>query len=321
MTLLEPAKAEEIGGAHVEPVVLAWVDPGHTSGRFMDSLLRLTYSENERAHLRGEAKPRMRGHLRVESGPRISSARNLLVKTFLTEAQFADVEWLLMLDSDMTFAPDLLDHLFEGVRDDEGLAQAIVGGLCFGGGHGSIFPTMYEIVDPKENDGQANRIISSWDEGAHVKVDVTGAACLMVHRGVYESMAQAQGSYDIPGCWYSEGAHNGLEIGEDWGFCLKARQMGLEIFVHTAAKIGHMKSIEMNELTWRYGMSGLKSVGEPEREARMKGLVVPPKGLVGPDGAPVSAPSRQVRRAAERDAERQRERQARAERIAARAGG
>ena len=244
-------------GAKVEPLVIAWVHPGEVNGRFMDSVLGLFYADRERAHKHGTTA--ITGTVWVESGPRIAHSRNLLVRRFLSNAAWAGTEWLLMLDADMTFSDTLLDNLFDGVRDDKGnLQRLIVGGLCFGGGHNSIVPTMYQIVDPKENGGSPVRVITEWDDGDVVPVDATGAACLLVHRSVYEHFAT---TYGEPVPFFAESVYGGVEFGEDWTFCMRAMQQKIPIVVNTAAKLGHMKLIQMDENSWRGGSNLTKIEG------------------------------------------------------------
>lgn len=257
----------------IERVVLGWVDPGDVSGRFMDSVLRVLYASQD-AYARG-LRPDLvvPGHVRIESGPRIASARNKLVRRFLDEPRFKDVEWLLMLDSDMTFDESILVGLFEGVRDGKGkVVRPLVGGLCFGGGHGTITPTMYELVDSKENNGSPVRVITDFVSGDVVEVDATGAACLLMHRGVLEAMSL---KYEEPALWFAESIYHGHEFGEDWTFCLRARAMGFPIVVNTKVKIGHMKSVEMNEQMWRTGQVGL-ATPDPAKIAPVRDAPVIP---------------------------------------------
>ncbi len=241
----------------IEPVVLGWVTPGTVSSRFMDSVLRFVFASAGEVQLGNRTDHVIAGYKFIESGPRIASARNRLVREFLEEPTFKDVEWLLMLDTDMVFDEKLLPALFQEVRDSEGKIQRpIVGGLCFGGGRGKVFPTMYQIVDPKTHGGKSVITVDEWTDGAAVEVDATGAACLLVHRGVYEAMHERIGE---PVPWFAESIYGGAEFGEDWTFCLRARGMGYPIYVNTNAKVGHQKSIVMDEQFWRDGSVPLET--------------------------------------------------------------
>lgn len=242
-----------------DSVALAWCDPGHVSGRFMTSVLDVTYKSTADLRLGLRDFHQVVGHLRVESGPMIAKARNQLVRSFLEKENLADTEWLLMLDADMTFDENLVSDLLANVRNEDGKVMTpVVGGLCFGGGHGSIFPTMYRIVDPETNNGNAISIVSEYRDGEVVDVDATGAACLLIHRGVLEHLARV---HEEPLQWFAPGIYAGMEYGEDWTFCMRVRKLGYPIVVNTAVKVGHMKSVELNEEVYRGG-SGLRSVSD-----------------------------------------------------------
>ena len=266
----------------IEPVVLCWAHPGDVSGRFLDSVMRLMFASQEAVRTGQREDYIIRGYRYVEGGPRIASSRNRLVRDLLAAPQFKDVEWFLMLDADMTFDESLLPALFEGVRNEDGsIRMPIVGGLCFGGGHGSIVPTMYSIVDPKTNDGEPVKVITDFTSGDIVEVDATGAACLLVHRGVYEAMAE---TFAEPYPWFAESVYLGREFGEDWTWCLRARSLGFQIHVNTSAKVGHVKSVIMDEDMWRSGRPSLHSLdGVAEhKDATVTKLVVPEKASVTP---------------------------------------
>jgi len=62
-----------------------------------------------------------------ESSANISAGRNDIVRGFLDHR--AKPDWLWMIDSDMTFAPAILDRLLATADPKH---RPIVGGLCFG---------------------------------------------------------------------------------------------------------------------------------------------------------------------------------------------
>jgi hypothetical protein len=241
-----------------ETTTIGYAHPGTVAGGFMDSVARTLLvdalrPEGRRFDVAGSA------YTYCVSGPRIAKARNDIVRSFLKNG----AEWLWMLDSDMTFAADCLDALFAVADANE---RPVVGGLCFGGGKGMMFPTMYQIVDPGENDGVPVRHVLDWPDHAVVPVDATGAACLLIHRGILETMLEK--NPDSPTPWFHESIYKGQEFGEDWTFCLKVRMMDLPIYVATDAKTGHVKTFEMDEEMWRTGRVKLKfldgsPIGDP----------------------------------------------------------
>lgn len=225
--------------AEDDSLILGWVHPGHVSARFMDSVIDTLVADARRGSFsriieRG-------GTTACGSGPRIANARNMVVQRFL----LTEANWLLMIDTDMVFRPHDVQRLIEAADPEE---RPIVGGLCFGGGRSDrIYPTMYRLVKP-EDDGSPVQVIETYPSNGLCGVDATGAAFLLMHRAVLEKMGA---EYAGPAPWFVEGTvYHGLSFGEDWAFCMRAKQMGYPVFVHTGVKIGHEKPLVLDELAF-----------------------------------------------------------------------
>jgi hypothetical protein len=161
--------------------------------------------------------------------PRIATARNGIVRAFL---ESSEAEWLWMLDTDMVFRPDALERLLEFADPAE---TPILGGLCFGMTlMGEIFPTLYICPD----DGTKLQHMFNYPKDTIMSVAATGAACLLLHRGVLEDMGK---NFEHPREWFSDQIWNGQDMGEDMTFCFRARELGYPVKVHTGLRIGHVK--------------------------------------------------------------------------------
>jgi hypothetical protein len=99
-------------------VVVGYVHPGTVRAEFMASLLAIAPVRT----------------LPVQSGPRISEARNLLVRRFL--AGYG--KWLFMVDTDMVFAPDAISRL---VAAADPAGRPVVGALTYCPGPPGAEPT------------------------------------------------------------------------------------------------------------------------------------------------------------------------------------
>lgn len=195
-------------------VVVGYVSPGYIATEFHDSLMHLILEQG------------IGGRISGLSGPRIASSRNKIVRTFLETNR----EWLWMLDTDMVFGSDTLRNLLDADRE-------IVGALCHGVSNetGEPFPVMHELTDT------GMRRIDDYPENEVIEVDATGAACLLVHRDVLAKMEANADNPLYP--WFQEGRTlGGLEVGEDVCFCLKAKEQGFKIHVHTGVRVGHKKT-------------------------------------------------------------------------------
>jgi GT2 family glycosyltransferase len=170
------------------------------------------------------------------SGVNVSAGRNSLVRWFLD----GPCEWLLMLDADMTFKPDLPDALLANASAEPGERHApIVGALCFGVDDGRLFPTMYDFTAREDGGIQAVRY-NDFPREAMFQVGATGAAALLVHRSALEAIRDRKFNATFP--WFQETDMGGERYGEDVTFCLRAAACGLPVYVDTGVAVGHQKA-------------------------------------------------------------------------------
>lgn len=232
-------------------VVLAFMFNEQTHGFFTCSVLDLfrydgLYGSKYLIHEEG-------GYIALSTGPRVAEGRNQVVDQFAETHPSAD--WLFFVDSDMTFTGDILENLMQIAEPDE---RPIVGALCFSGGRTHVtYPTIWrevDIVRNKQNQAWANvERVFDYPKDALLKVAATGGAALLIHRSVFIKMQKAFGTLPsgAPNMypWFSEGlvGPDGQPLGEDVAFCLRARMVGCDVYVHTGIRTGHMKSHEVNE--------------------------------------------------------------------------
>lgn len=176
------------------------------------------------------------------SSANISHARNELVRRFLA----GSAAWLLLIDSDMNFDPDLVDALLHNASPDR---APIVGGLCFGINDDVLFPTLYHLI--KDDDDQLATVKHQGPipENTMFQVAATGAACLLVHRSVLEAVEAHGFNQTFP--WFQEMEMFGRPCGEDFTFCLRAGQLGFPVYVNTAVEVGHHKSSLLTAAKYR----------------------------------------------------------------------
>lgn len=209
------------------------------------------------------------GHIvddfRMVSGTRIASSRNDVVRGFLVHPDHPD--WLLFLDDDMVFQPTLLDDLLAAADPEE---RPIVGALCFTGGMtGRVRPTMLVTVsaDPLVLD-----TVWNYEPNALNGVDATGAAAILIHRRVLETLDERHS--ERVNRWFAEMESEIGEFGEDAVFCLRARAAGFPVYVHTGIKVGHLKLQVIDEdsyLVYRRGITAMGEDGYRERELARRG--------------------------------------------------
>ena len=150
----------------------------------------------------------------------ITFARNKIASKFLE----SDSDYLLFLDDDMVFKPDLLMNLIE--KD-----KPVVGALTFLRGEPHL-PSLYKIA----SDNLTYNPILMWRPSALEEIDALGMAATLIRRDVFEEMkAISQFHNNI---W---GFFDNLEfLGEDFRFCRKARDLNIKIHCDTSQLVGHI---------------------------------------------------------------------------------
>src|SRR5450756_291425 len=69
--------------------------------------------------------------------------------------------------------------------------------------------------------------------------------------------------YGKPAPWFSEGTiYKGLTFGEDWAFCMRAKDLGIPIYVHTGASIGHVKAQILDQSAYRRYQERKAEIGD-----------------------------------------------------------
>jgi hypothetical protein len=187
------------------------------------------------------------GHIAMRCGTDgLVTARNEAVRNFL---QYERADWLFWVDTDMGFRPDTVDRLLEAADPIE---RPIVGALCFsqreddpdqlGGYRTTATPT---VMDWAKVDGQYGWQIR-WDYALNTLTQVggTGAACILIHRSVFEKIEAEHGRV-----WYDRvpNTTTGQLIGEDLSFCLRAGALRIPIYVHTGVPTTHFKHLWLGE--------------------------------------------------------------------------
>jgi hypothetical protein len=199
-------------------------------------------------------------------------ARNQAVTHFLADGK---ADWLFWIDTDMGFPADTVDRLLAVADPAE---RPMVGGLCFtqtekaedgmGGWRCHATPTVFDWA--KLDDGQMGFAVR-WDYPPNtlLRVGGTGAACVLVHRSVFERVEAAHGRV-----WYDRvpNTTTGQLLGEDLSFCLRAGALSIPIHVHTGVRTSHLKATWLGDLDYQQQRAALV----PPQPATQEAAVVVP---------------------------------------------
>lgn len=228
--------------ARPDSVTLAYVHDTEVTYSFHHSLVNLLLFDA------GEHGRIMQGGynaIRCARSGNLAEARNQAVEAFLA-TQVGD--WLFWIDTDMGFAPETVELLLAAADPRD---RPIMGGLCFAqreiaqdGMNGYRTVPRFTILDWVDTaEGKRFMGRSSYPVNSVVKCAGTGAACILIHRSVFERVAEEYGPK-----WYTQiPGDDGLLLGEDISFCIRAGSLGIPVHVNTAAKTTHLKNVWLQE--------------------------------------------------------------------------
>jgi GT2 family glycosyltransferase len=156
-----------------------------------------------------------------------------LPETKLQPFEGQDHDFVMWIDSDTVWEPDDIHRLIAADKDIiSGLVPVSPERLAIGL-FNNFDPTLWFKPDA----------INGWprNEEGLLEVDFAGFAFMLVRQGVFESM-------DYP--WFVPRVRN-LENGrilfpsEDFGWCLRASELGWKIYAHPDVKLSHQKEMTM----------------------------------------------------------------------------
>ena len=209
-------------------VCLAWLDPGEVASEFCKSVSDL-------CRVRSDV---IAGRINVRSGGGITRGRNRVVHQFL---EGCTDDWLLFVDADMGFTVDDFNLVAHHAHERK---APVVGGLCFGqdGYYAGPFATLVPTLFVAKPDGGYGAM-HDYPDSAMVEIDATGCAFLLIHRSVLLEVRKRQqlGKWS----WFGEYPQLDIDswVSEDVTFCERVKAAGFPIFVHTGAKIAHVKGM------------------------------------------------------------------------------
>lgn len=228
--------------ARGDSVTLAYVHDTEVAYSFHHSLVNLLLFDA------GEQGRIMQGGynaIRCARSGNLAEARNQAAEAFLA-TQAGD--WLFWIDTDMGFAPDTVERLLAAADPEE---RPIMGGLCFAqreisqddmNGYRTV--PRFTILDWVET-SKGKRFMgrSTYPVNSIVQCAGTGSACILIHRSVLERIADEFGPK-----WYTQiPGDDGMLLGEDISFCIRAGAVGIPVHVDTSVKTTHLKSLWLQE--------------------------------------------------------------------------
>lgn len=164
----------------------------------------------------------------------VYDARNMLAENALRH----DYDRVLWLDSDMVFEPDLIERLSADIDDGHQFVSAL-----YFTRKSPVHPCVYSKVEDETPElPTVKPLIVPYNEYPDGLFEIAGCGfgAIMMTTGLLRAVGRA-----FPQPFYPL-----LGFGEDFSFCLRARELGYKLWCDSRVKVGHAGVSIINENTW-----------------------------------------------------------------------
>lgn len=222
-----------------QKVVIGYPCGGSVTVPFHASCLNLLKYELTKPDSR-----RLLGQMTHSSGLYVADNRTMLAQRFM-EAPPEEADWLLQIDTDIEFPPNLLELMLAAAGTDR---KVVAANLPLGEG----YATSGFFWDTPGRSTVCMKVMPR--EADLVECDAVATAVFLVHRSVFEDIAKRDGQ-----CWFNhlympespEGTpveqFRYRSIGEDIAFCVRAQRAGHKIYVARVRGLRHYKTRALSE--------------------------------------------------------------------------
>lgn len=171
----------------------------------------------------------------MEISSLIYDARNHLAS--LATSAKTDFDYVLWLDSDMVFAPDLLQRMLKHMEN----GLDIVSGIYFRR-QPPFSPVLFKRLSHEvlENNKKFEEY-NDYPKDSLFEVDGFGFGCVMMTVDMLIDIA-----LNCPGNWFDCSD----SWGEDVSFCLRAKSLGYKLWCDSTIKCGHVGKLVVDESVW-----------------------------------------------------------------------
>lgn len=140
-------------------------------------------------------------------------------------------EYVLWLDSDIVFEPDLLEKLHSDIESGKDIVSALYFARRY-----PYFPVIYKKTGLKDGKPVCTNY-TDYPKNRLFTVEVCGFGAVLMKTKVLADMGRKFDNWFAPM----------INFGEDFSFCIRARECGYEIWCDPAVKPGHVGNIIVTE--------------------------------------------------------------------------
>ena len=205
-----------------ERVVIGCPRGGAVTAAFDSSLAALLFDQ---FRARPADQVQVAGSI-ARTGLYIEDNRDFISLHFLDD--YATVPWLLLIDSDIQFMPDLIDQMLDAAHTREDI-RILSGNVPL-----DVFPNVAYLATPQPGVFAPLKMLPP---ERIFEVDAAATAIMLIHREVLQKIREREGE-----CWFyrhkvaieDSGGYQYRQffnLGEDISICLRARDAGFPTWV------------------------------------------------------------------------------------------
>jgi len=162
----------------------------------------------------------------------VAGTDHAVVRNQIAE-QFAG-DWVLQLDCDHTYDPDILQRMLR-VFEDRERGIDVLSGIYY-----QKKPPYMPVLFALNEQAELFQHLSDWPNRPFTTTGIgVGGGCLLVRRSVFERLAEefpGEAPFDrIPA----------LDMSEDLSFCHRCHRAGIPVWVHPGIEPGHLHTREV----------------------------------------------------------------------------
>ena len=228
-------------GDNKTTLALGYVHGGHSvHPAFMQSVQNFIFADW------GKSGRHVLTQILSAGGLYVDHNRNSLTYAFLKyEPQ---IEWLMMIDTDIAFE---VQDIYAILDSADSINRPVISGLYFSNFTDQklgIQPLWYNEVPSKLAFSHFNKPINMNGHVLH-PIDACGAGFMLVHRSVFEKIAELHTDEHYKWFKHIEVDPNTVPMGEDLVFCQRIREAGFKIY-GLGAVVTHCKTTGLNAFSY-----------------------------------------------------------------------
>lgn len=163
----------------------------------------------------------------------INQCRDAIVKTAFQR----DYDYIFWVDDDMIIPPDAITKLLAHDKD-------ICSGLYFG--RGNYKPLLYDVRYDQSDDTYEIQQITEYKDNDLIKVGGVGFGCCLTKVSALKRIWAGMDGVPAGTCFDFIGG-----VGEDLSFAFRCLAYGIETWVDTSIKCGHIGKFTVTEEAWK----------------------------------------------------------------------